>query len=506
MKPHGKCQTKARINRRAFLKKTTLTASLAYASRVGMTLGTTTQVRPNLLFVFADQWRAQATGYAGNRDVQTPRLDRLACESVVYTTAVSNCPVCSPFRASLITGRYPLTHGVFLNDLQLNTEAMSFAQAYKEAGYETGYIGKWHLDGNGRSSYIPLERRQGFDYWKVLECTHNYNHSVYYAGNDPTKRVWPGYDAIAQTDDAINYLNRKAEDRQPFALFLSWGSPHAPYRTGPKELVETYDQTPLSLRDNIPAEDMEMAQKTTAGYYAHITALDGCMGELLDTLKSTGLEENTVVVFTSDHGDMLHSRGALKKQRPWDESIRIPFILRCPTSWGTKPKTIEAPISVPDIMPTVLGLSCLDIPTSCEGQDLSKEILSDNPACEDRAALIMCPSPFGQWAQRHGGKEYRGVRTKRYTYTRDLNGPWLLYDNQKDPYQQTNLIGNPNYSRLQEELDQQLQELLKQTGDAFRPGPELIHRCGYNVNQNGTIGYNDPAHFGQVSVCARDNG
>lgn len=504
MKPYEKCQPKVSISRRALLKKTTLTVSLAYTSRLGLALGTTTQVRPNLLFVFADQWRAQAIGYAGNRDVQTPRLDRLASESVVYTTAVSNCPVCSPFRASLITGRYPLTHGVFLNDLQLNTEAVSFAQVYKEAGYKTGYIGKWHLDGNGRKSYIPPERRQGFDYWKVLECTHDYNHSVYYAGNDTRQRVWPGYDAIAQTDDAIHYLHRKAEDRQPFTLFLSWGSPHAPYRTGPKELLETYDQTPLSLRENIPAEDKEMAQKTTAGYYAHITALDGCMGKLLDTLESTGLERNTIVVFTSDHGDMLHSRGELKKQRPWDESIRIPFIVRCPTAWGTKPKTIEAPISVPDIMPTVLGLSRLDIPTSCEGQDLSEEILSDHPAPEDRAALIMCPSPFGQWARSHGGKEYRGVRTRRYTYTRDLNGPWLLYDNQEDPFQQTNLIGNPDYSRLQEQLDQQLQTLLTQTGDAFRPGPELIHQCGYKVNQNETVGFKDPAHFGQVSVSCKD--
>lgn len=491
------------INRREFLRRTALGVPLLSLSGSSAT-ETGESPRPNLLFVFADQWRAQAAGYAGNRDVQTPHLDRLAAESVVYSQAVSNCPVCSPFRASLVTGQYPLTHGVFLNDLQLNTRAVSIAQAYRDAGYCTGYIGKWHLDGNGRSRYIPPERRQGFQYWKVLECTHNYNQSPYYAGSDQTKRVWPHYDAVAQTEDALGYLRTRASDDRPFALFLSWGPPHAPYRTGPKDLLETYDRKVLSLRQNIPAQDLKEAQKTTAGYYAHITALDACMGRLMDTLQSSGLDKNTIVVFTSDHGDMLHSRGMLKKQRPWDESIRIPLVLRCPTAWQNKHRTIAAPIGAPDMMPTLLGLSHIPIPASCEGQDLSREILGLEKPPSDRAALILCPSPFGQWARKAGGREYRGVRTSRYTYARDLKGPWLLYDNQTDPYQQDNLVGKPAFRSLQQALDEQLQDLLKQTGDGFRSGPELIQHCGYRVDKNETVGYRDPAHYGQVSVPARD--
>ena len=493
-----------RMDRREFLRKAALGVSLLSVSQAGMTAELSAQERPNLLFVFADQWRAQAMGYAGNVDVQTPCLDRLARESVVYSNAVSNCPVCSPFRASLITGQYPLTHGVFLNDLQLNTRAVSFAQAYNEAGYKTAYIGKWHLDGSGRSAYIPPERRQGFHYWKVLECTHNYNHSEYYAGDNPTKRVWPGYDAEAQTEDAIEYLQNRVEDHSPFALFLSWGSPHAPYRTGPKAIVDHYDKKHLTLRKNIPAKDLAQAQKTTAGYYAHITTLDGCMGKLMNTLASSGLDKNTIVVFTSDHGDMLHSRGMLKKQRPWDESIRIPFLLRCPTAWARRPQVIKAPISAPDVMPTLLSMSDISIPETVEGQDLSEEVLGIKPPSEDRAALILCPSPFGQWSRKSGGKEYRGVRTKRYTYTRDLKGPWLLYDNQKDPYQQNNLIGNPAFDQLQKSLESQLQRRLKQTGDDFLSGPELIRRCGYRVDKNDTVGYNSAAFFGQISVPVRD--
>jgi len=492
------------IHRRTFLSKSAIgLSSLVLFNRVGRA-GSPASQRPNLLFILTDQWRAQATGYAGNPDVHTPHLDRLANHSVNYANAVSNCPVCCPYRASLITGRYPLTHGVFLNDLQLNTEAVSFAQAYNQAGYHTGYIGKWHLDGSGRSAYIPPERRQGFTYWKALECTHNYNHSEYYAGNERTKRLWPGYDAFAQTEDATGYLHQRASDGHPFALFVSYGSPHAPYRTGPTELVGRYDSRKLTLRKNVPEQDRAKAQKTTAGYYAHITALDTCIGKLMDTLKTHGLDRNTIVVFTSDHGDMLHSRGMLKKQRPWDEAIRVPFLLRCPTTWSNGPRTIDAPIGTPDIMPTILGLSGIEIPDTCEGQDLSQEVLGKKQAPEDRAALILCPSPFGQWTRRSGGREYRGIRTRRYTYARDLDGPWLLYDNQEDPFQLNNLVDDPASSGLRERLDAQLQSLLKQTGDAFRSGPELLRYCRYTVDQNETVGYNNPAHHGQVSVQCRE--
>ncbi len=136
--------------------------------------------KPNVVFIFADQWRAQAAGYAGNRDVRTPNLDKLAGQGVNFSNAVSCCPVCSPLRASLMTGRYPLSHGVFLNDVRLSNEAVSVAQAFGAAGYKTGYIGKWHLDGNSRTAFIPRERRQGFEFWKAFGCTHNYNNSFYY--------------------------------------------------------------------------------------------------------------------------------------------------------------------------------------------------------------------------------------------------------------------------------------------------------------------------------------
>ena len=270
---------------------------------------------PNLLFVIADQWRAQAFGYAGDPDIRTPNLDRLQREGVQFVNAVSGMPVCSPMRASFLTGQRPLTHGVFLNDVPLNPEAVTIAKVLRAAGYDTGYIGKWHVNGDGRSAFIPRERRQGFDYWKVLECTHDYNHSAYYA-DGPERLYWQGYDAIAQTGDAQQYLRDHAQSQKPFFLVLAWGPPHDPYFTAPEKYRALYDPAKLSLRPNVPEAGRANAQKTLAGYYAHCTALDECVGELCRTLQETGLDENTLLVFTADHGDMLGSQGAYKKQRP----------------------------------------------------------------------------------------------------------------------------------------------------------------------------------------------
>jgi arylsulfatase A-like enzyme len=442
--------------------------------------------KPNLVYVFADQWRAQAVGYAHDKNAHTPNLDKLAAESINFTNAVSCCPVCSPHRASLITGQYPLTHGVFLNDIRLNASAVSIAEAYNNAGYETAYIGKWHLDGSHRSAFIPKQRRQGFNSWQVLDCTHQYNNSFYYA-DENVKLKWDGYDAVAQTRDAQKYIRDQA-GKNPFALFLSWGPPHNPYQTAPAKYRKLYKNKEIQLRPNVPEEYSAKAKKDLAGYYAHIAALDDCVGKILQTLEETNLKKNTIFVFTSDHGDMLYSHGKRFKQKPWDESILVPFLLRYPVLLGKKPAKIDMPIDAPDIMPTLLGLSGIQIPATVEGKDFSN-VITGKQKPENVAALIACYSPFGQWRKTNGGKEYRGIRTRIYTYVRDLNGPWLLYDNKKDPYQLNNLCGKPEHENLQKNLEAILTKKLKDTNDQFLPGPAYIKNYGYTVDENGTMPY-----------------
>src|SRR5580765_1164650 len=203
--------------------------------------------KPNILLVIADQWRAQAFGFAGDTNVKTPNLDRLANESVRFINAVAGMPVCCPTRASILTGQRPLTTGVFLNDVQLDPNAVTLAKVLSQQGYDTGYIGKWHLNGDGRSRFIPRERRQGFDYWKALECTHDYNHSYYYA-DGPEKLVWNGYDAIAETQDAEKYIRDYAKSGKPFLLCLAWGPPHDPYQAAPERYRAMYEPEKIKVQ------------------------------------------------------------------------------------------------------------------------------------------------------------------------------------------------------------------------------------------------------------------
>jgi len=488
---------KGHIKRREFLRSAGLGAASVFlgsglAGCAGAQFpGAKSARKPNIVFIFADQWRAQATGYFGDPNAQTPYLDKLAKESINFTNAVSGCPVCSPYRASLMTGQYWLTHGIFYNDKPLNPDAMTIGKVYSQAGYETAYIGKWHLNGHdkntslqeGRNAFIPKERRQGFEFWRVCECTHNYNKSFYYA-DTPVKQYWDGYDAIAQTREAQKYIQEHA-NKTPFVLFMSWGPPHAPYQTAPDKYRRKFSADKIILHPNVPESLKIKAREELAGYYAHIAALDDCIGDVFETLRECGIEENTILVFTSDHGDMLHSHKQTKKQKPWEESVRIPFLVRYPAAHGKMGRKIDMPINTPDIMPTLLGLSGIAIPKSVEGEDFSG-VIKGTELPDNDAALIMCPVPFHQWNYKRGGREYRGVRTRRYTYVRDINGPWLLYDNQTDPYQLENLCNNPKYAQIRQKLEKILSRKLKETNDKFLPGPEYM--AMWNYKWDGTDG------------------
>ena len=440
---------------------------------------------PNLIFVFADQWRAQACGYAGDPNARTPNIDRFAEESVNCTNAVSGCPVCSPYRGSLMTGQYPLTHGVIVNDVPLKPKGTTFAQALVTAGYDTAYIGKWHLDARGRSAFIPPERRMGLQFWRVMECTHQYNESYYYADTDE-KLLWDGYDARAQTREAQRYIRSHSTER-PFALFLSWGPPHTPYDTAPEEFRRRFTPDNIRLRPNVPSAMTDAARGQLAGYYAHCMALDACFGDILRTIHERELGDDTIVVFTSDHGDMLCSQGShSKKQQPWDESIRVPLLIRLPASLGESATEIVYPIDAPDLMPTLLRLCAVEVPDGVQGKGLS-DTLRGGSAPDDEGAVLSNYFPFHDWTPRRGGREFRGLRTERYTYVRDLNGPWLLYDNVADPFQQENLCGHHDAREPQDRLDSALRGRLEALGDEFLPGEKHLRQWGYELNEKGDI-------------------
>ncbi len=454
--------------------------------------------KPNIIFVLADQWRAQASGYSGDPNLigKTPNLDRLAGQAVNFRNAISVTPVCTPYRAALMTGKYPTTTGMIFNDIHLPEEEETMAEIFKKSGYNTGYIGKWHLDGMGRSSYTPPQRRQGFDYWKALECSHEYNNLLYYEGDDKEKKYWEGYGPYAETKDAISYIKQKATGDKPFLLVLAWGAPHFPHASAPKEFQDQFPQDKIILRGNVPVEMQEVARKESVGYYAHILALDKCIGDLQRAISEAGLSDNTIVVFTSDHGEMMGSHGVSPRQKqvPWSESVRIPFLLSFPARYGRNKIEVNAPINVVDVLPTLLSISGLKIPNKLDGENMAG-VIGHPEIRKDKAALVMNVSPFAGKAD-----EYRGIYTSRYAYVKSLEGPWLLFDHQIDPLQTNNLINVPEYQQLQRDMEMSLQAELKKAGDKFMPRNYYIDKWGYKLTKDGAIDYSDKAEVQGPSI------
>jgi arylsulfatase A-like enzyme len=444
--------------------------------------------RPNVVFIFADEWRAQATGYNGDPNCSTPNLDTFSNESLDLTEAVSGCSVCCPYRGSLLTGQYPLSHGIIINDVELDPNCTSIADAFNNGGYDTAYIGKWHVYGSPqgnrerREKFVPREYQLRFDYWKGFECNHDYNDSWYFCNDDPTPRKWVGYDAFAQSRDAARYIRDQADKENPFLLMLSWGPPHFPLNTAPDKYRRRYSNQDLELHPNVPANLFGKATEEMRGYYSHVDAIDDALAIVLEAVQESGIAQDTIFVVTSDHGDMRQSQGLDTKLFPFEESVRVPFLLRWPRLHGNAPRKLPVPLNTPDIMPTLLGLCHLEIPVSVEGQDWSPILRGEDDLTGEEAALLNMPCEFTELI-RNGMRAYRGIRTAHHTYVRNVEGPWLLYDNIADPYQRMNLIGLPEHAELQAQSEQHLCELLDAIGDEFLDSQTYLERSGLSHYQ-----------------------
>ena len=408
--------------------------------------------RPNIVFVFADQMRAHAMGCMGNKQVITPHLDKLAGEGLLVTNAISCEPVCSPYRAQLMTGRYSHSTGVIHNDIRLPDSEVVISEPMKKQGYTTGYIGKWHLAGN-RNNPVDAKSRRGWDFWAVRNCSHQHFKPEYWLNDAKEPISVPGWEPDVQTELAVEFI--KKNKQAPFCLFLSFGPPHNPYKA-PEKYVEMYKDKKLSLRPNVPGGKTENLLQ----YYAMTTSLDTCMGRINDALDDAGISEDTIVVFTSDHGDMLGSQGHRLKQRPWEESINIPFIIRYP-------RKIEAGqrrdwiVSSVDVMPTLLGLCDISIPPQVQGLDYSATFLGKSSTQRDAAFLFNVHAGGGP------GTDWRGIRTKEWTYAYHFSGDWVMYDLKNDPYQLRNLIDDPKFTAKKEELREQLESMRKTLGESL---------------------------------------
>jgi arylsulfatase A-like enzyme len=447
---------------------------------------------PNIVFVLADQLRYPSCGFAGDAQAKTPHLDRLAGEGVLFRNAVSGHPVCSPYRASLLTGKYTTSTGMVINELRMNPDHECLAHVLTRGGYETAYIGKWHLWANElgnhydpKNSFVPPgPYRLGFDgYWAAYNFHHEY-YKGYYHTDSPKKIAIDGYEPDVQTDMAIGLIEGYAKKLKPFALFLSVGTPHDPW--GPDNVPPEYyamfadegDMPRFKLPPNHKPENDPYADawgrfKTPAeranllkmmrGYCAMIANLDWNLGRLLESIDTAGIRDNTIVVFTSDHGEMLGAQGRRAKNIFYEEAVRVPFVIR----WSgrtLKGRESDACLNTPDIMPTLLSMAGLPIPAKVEGMDLSHCALG-KPGPEPEAAFMQNTGACAVWED---GYEWRALRSKRYTYAiyrKDRKE--LLFDNVADPYQMKNLAEGPEHQQTMDRFRRMLDARMKAIGDTF---------------------------------------
>ena len=489
---------------------------LPFSSLALAACGTTAQETPNIIYVFPDQFRNSAMAFWNEPEfapyqgwkadpVQTPNLDRFARESVVLSRAMSNCPLSSPYRGIFLTGMYPERSGITLNcmaerpESSLREDAVCISDVLSENGYSCGYIGKLHADfptpndpanpGHYVSSrnpewdaYTPVERRHGYTYWYSYG-TFDEHKNPHYWDTEGVRHDPKEYSVRHETDKAIEFLRNRDGQRKkdaPFFLTLAYNPPHSPYECLDDCMEEDYNlyknmtYSDLYVRENA---DTTLSKADAARYYfANVTGVDREFGRLLDELKALGLDKNTIVVFTSDHGETMCSQGTLDpKNSIYTESFNVPFIIRYPEK--LRPRVDSVLLSAVDIYPTLLSLAGLGeaIPQTVEGRDLSPVLLGDGAQCDVPDAVLYIRNVNGETDPDGLVRGFfpvaRGVKTDRYTMEVAVkrNGDLskvMLFDDLKDPYQMRNLDWRSN-PELFSELCSVLAAKLREADDVW---------------------------------------
>lgn len=444
--------------------------------------------RPNILWIFGDQHRAQALSILGDPNVQTPHLDRLATEGLHFTKAVATNPWCCPFRFSLTTGLYP-HKGIDCTPppKPLSPDQPTIATLLKDGGYRTSYIGKWHLYGrdpdgtDSKTQIIPKPHRGGFDTWIGYENNNSqydtWVHGHRADGTELPSRRLPGYETDSLTDLYLEELDRLAGDGDsPFFAVLSVQPPHVP-NVAPAEDMARHNPARIRLRPNVPPVPRieETARRELAGYYAQIENLDRNVGRVMDFLNRRGLLDDTLVMFFSDHGDCMGSHGYREKSSPWEESIRIPFIIGGGVPYqGRRSGPVDAPLCAVDILPTTLGLAGLPKPEDLPGFDYSGYVWSDTPVPLP-GEPDSCYLQHTRYKKLHDGLNlpWRGVVTRDgWKYVCIPNAPYGMWNLNEDPFEMANLAFNERFQDKQVELHARLARWIEETCDAF-PLPPL---------------------------------
>jgi uncharacterized sulfatase len=415
--------------------------------------------RPNLLIIHTDQQSWWTLGCYGGTVADTPNIDRLAAEGALFTNFFTNSAVCTPSRGCFVTGRYPESHGAYANNIPLNRDEITFAEVLKRSGYRTGYVGKWHLDGTPRPGWVHPARTMGFEdayhmfnrgHWKKIEDSPM-------RGVEPT--VYP-YNVIGdETTYTTDWLTNKAlrfiddADDRPFCFMLSLPDPHGPVEVrSPYDTLFSPDDMPLPATfcpESLPdwAQDLqaespfgvnrpdreERLRSFLALYFGEVKLIDDSVGRIVEKLKACGLFDDTILVFTTDHGEYAGEHGLNAKNQLYETAYRIPMIVHWPRGIQAGIR-VDNILSTVDFQPTILGVMGVSQCGREQGRDGSALVRGE--ACE-----------WNDYAFLHHSTHSRaGVFTREFELALVRNGDSILFDRVHDPDQTRNLFHTPDYA------------------------------------------------------------
>jgi arylsulfatase A-like enzyme len=422
--------------------------------------------RPNILLIYPDQMRADAMGCAGNGCISTPNIDTLADGGVRFENAFTSFPLCSPFRASLMTGKYAHSAGMCANHYPIPLDQDFLAAILRDNGYRTGYFGKWHLNGGWKHSLVPKTERLGFETFVGFSRGHEYFDSIFYRNDDPTPRTSRRYEADYQTDHLIEFMKACSSDPagRPFFGMVSYGIPHPPL-VAPEKYLTMYLPGGMPLSPNTPDGEFSVeARKFLAEYYGLVTCVDDNVGRLMSFLDETGLAGNTLVLLVSDHGELAGEHGRYSKKIYYRNSMQVPMIVRYPKRFSSD--TVVSHLVDPsvDTMPTLLELCGLPVPEAVQGTSYLPLLEGSPTPTRDAIHYKIC-------MEKEGPENFpvpeRGIRTHDWVYVRTEDGPKALFDLNADPLEMNNLVESVEHQETMASLDTRVLDHMARTADRW---------------------------------------
>ena len=428
-----------------------------------------------------DQLRRQALSVYGDPNIDTVHIDALAARGVHFRNACSTYPICVPFRFTFMTGLYAHSRKVPGIEYRMSSAERTLADEFNDAGYETVYVGKWHLDGgHGRMGSAlecgrtPVARdNQGrWQKWYGFELRNAPFDTYYFKDDDPAPRKIEEYQTDGLFEIGMDHLAREWSRDRPFCMVVSVEPPHDPFEA-PDHLQAAWEAREIALPGNFEGHSQEQRDRQITDrqrYYAMVENLDHNVGRMTEFLRRQGLTDNTVVLFVSDHGELGGSHGLRGKQWPYEESVGIPVVVCDPRAPHRAGASVADPICTEDFFPTLLGLAGIEPTAPADGSDLTPLIHGEVERLERAGVLLEFVAELREGLSFHDWV-WRGFRTARYKYT--LKGdkfgaePWQFFDLEDDPEERVNLLDSPAHAEEIARHHRLLCERMIATGDHF---------------------------------------